>query len=293
MISSMTAYGQAERSAGGLSAEVEIRSVNSRFLDIVMRLPHGYGGWEERIKAMIGAQLERGRVELRLTVRDNRRAEAGFEVDLPLATAYHHALCRLRDALTPEGEVPLALLAAANGVIRPCEVEPDLDGDWPLMEDCLTSAIQALKAMRQREGIRLAADFSNRLALVEGAIDAIEADSSGLVEVYRRRLQARLEALTEGIVALDPSRIAQEAALLADRSDISEEIVRARSHLSQFRTLMTDPAPAGRQLNFLLQELGREMNTIGAKTDQADAAHRVVAVKAELEKLREQVQNVE
>jgi uncharacterized protein (TIGR00255 family) len=293
MINSMTAYGSAETSADGLTVAVEIRSVNSRFLDIVLRLPHGYGGCEERIKATIGARLERGRVELRLTIRNERRIGAGFEVDLPLATAYHQALCQLRDALTPGGEVPLALLAAANGVIRPCEVEPDLDGEWPLIQQCLDSALQALQGMRRREGEHLAVDFSKRLALIETAIDAIEADCQGRVEVYRRRLQARIEALTDGVVALDPSRIAQEAALLADRSDISEEIVRARSHLSQFRILMTGPAPAGRQLNFLLQEMGREMNTIGAKTDQADAAHRVVAVKGELEKLREQVQNVE
>ncbi|HDI59928.1 MAG TPA: YicC family protein [Desulfobacteraceae bacterium] len=293
MINSMTAYGRAEKAADGLSVAVEIRSVNSRFLDIVARLPHGYGGWEEPIKARIGACLERGRVELRLTIRDERRPEAGFEVDLPLASAYHQALCQLRDALTPGGEVPLALLAGANGVIRPSEVEPDLDGDWPLIEDCLASALAALQDMRRTEGANLAADFSRRLDFVEAGIDAIEADCQGLVEVYRKRLQARLEALTEGVVALDPARIAQEAALLADRSDISEEIVRARSHLSQFRALMAGPEPAGRQLNFLLQELGREMNTIGAKTDQADVAHRVVAVKAELEKLREQVQNVE
>lgn len=293
MINSMTAYASAEKSADGLSVAVEIRSVNSRFLDIVLRLPHGYGGCEERVKAAVGGSLERGRVELRLTIRNDRRIGAGFEVDLPLATAYHQALCQLRDALAPGGEVPLALLAAVNGVIRPCEVEPDLEEEWPVIQECLASALQALQAMRRREGEHLAGDFSSRLDLIEAAIDAIEADCRGLVEVYRRRLQARIEALTDGVVALDPARVAQEAALLADRSDISEEIVRARSHLSQFRTLMTGPEPAGRQLNFLLQELGREMNTIGAKTDQADAAHRVVAVKGELEKLREQVQNVE
>ncbi len=292
MIESMTAFGRAEKSGEGMVVAVEIRSVNSRFLDTVLRLPHGYGALEERIKALIGRYLERGRVELRLTIRDERQRANAFEVDLVLAAAYHQALCRLRDALTPESEVPLSLLATAGGVIRPGEVEPDLEGDWPVIEACLIAAVEALKAMRQREGANLAADFVRRLETVETSLDAIEAGCRDAVESCRQRLHARIEALTAGAVALDPARIAQEAALLADRSDISEEIVRARSHIGQFRRLMAAPEPAGREINFLLQELGRELNTMGSKTDRADVAHRVVAVKAELEKLREQVQNV-
>ncbi len=293
MIESMTAFGRCEKSAEGWSAAVEIRSVNSRFLDLVVRLPHGYAPFEERVKARVGQDLERGRIELRLNIRDERQREAAFQLDLPLATAYHRALMELRDALGLGGQVPIELVAGTGGVIRPCEAEPDLERDWPLVEAVLCEALADMKAMRRREGANLAADLTRHLDRVAAEIDAIQAATRGLAAYYRQRLEARIAALTEGLVALDPARIAQEAALLADRSDISEEIVRARSHLEQFRLLMQGPKQAGRQLNFLLQELNRELNTIGSKTDQAGAAHRVVAAKAELEKLREQVQNVE
>ena len=293
MIESMTAFGRSEQSAEGWSAAVEIRSVNSRYLDLVVRLPHGYAAFEERIKAIVNQDLERGRIELRLSVRDERQREAAFQLDLPLAAAYHRALMELRDALGLSGPAPLELVAGAGGVIRPCEVEPDLERDWPLIEAVLSEALAELRTMRRREGANLAADLIGHLDRVAEEIDAIEAATRGLAAYYRQRLEARIASLTEGLVDLDPARIAQEAALLADRSDISEEIVRARSHLDQFRHLMQGPKPAGRQLNFLLQELNRELNTIGSKTDQAGAAHRVVATKAELEKLREQVQNVE
>ena len=293
MIESMTAFGRAESRAEGWDATVEIRSVNGRFLDIVLRLPHAYAAFEERIKALVGRQLVRGRIELRLSLRDERGHDAAYQVDLTLARAYCQALCRLRDDLNLGGNVPLDLVAGASGVIRPGETEPDLDGDWPLVEAVVTAALADLKRMRQREGANLAVDLTQGLARVAAEIDAIESGCRDLVESYRQRLEARIAVLTDGLVALDPARIAQEAALLADRSDISEEIVRTRSHLSQFGTLMAAPEPAGRQLNFLLQEINRELNTIGSKTDQAATAHRVVAVKAELEKLREQVQNVE
>ena len=293
MIESMTAFGRAEHRTEGWDATVEIRSVNGRFLDIVLRLPHAYAVFEERIKAQVGRQLMRGRIELRLSLRDERGRDAAYQLDLPLAGAYYQALCRLRDNLNLGGDVPLALVAGASGVIRPGETGPDLDGDWPLVEAGVAAALADLKRMRQREGANLAVDLSQRLDRVAAEIDAIESGSQDLVERYRQRLEARIAVLTDGLVVLDPSRIAQETALLADRSDISEEIVRARSHLSQFRALMAAPEPAGRQLNFLLQEINRELNTIGSKTDQATVAHRVVAVKAELEKLREQVQNVE
>ena len=293
MIESMTAFGRSEQSAEGWSAAVEIRSVNSRYLDLVVRLPHGYTAFEERIKTRVNQDLERGRVELRLSVRDERQREAAFQLDLPLAAAYHRALMELSDALGLGGPAPLELIAGAGGVIRPCEVGPDLEQDWPLIEAVLSEALADLRTMRQREGANLAADLIRHLDRVAEEINAIETATQGLAAHYRQRLEARIATLTEGLVELDPARIAQEAALLADRSDISEEIVRARSHLDQFRHLMQGPKPAGRQLNFLLQELNRELNTIGSKTDQAGAAHRVVAAKADLEKLREQVQNVE
>lgn len=293
MICSMTAFARAERADNGLTVTVELRTVNGRFLDPVVRLPHAYAGLEEPIKARIGRCVQRGRVDLRLSVRDERPRDAAFTVDLALAAAYREALVRLREALGITGEIPLDLVAGVGGVVRPAETGADLEADWPLVADCLDAALADLAAMRRREGDALAADFAGRLDTIEAALGKIEAESQGLLDLYRQRLETRIATLTRGLTALDPARMAQEAALLADRSDISEEIVRTRSHLAQFRRLMAAPEPAGRTLNFLLQELNRELNTIGSKTDLAAVAHRVVAVKAELEKLREQVQNVE
>lgn len=293
MIASMTAFARAERSAGGLTVTVEVRTVNGRYLDTVLRLPHAYASLEERIKGRVARHLQRGRVDLRLSARDERSRETAYEVDLPLAAAYRDALVRLRDALGLAGEIPLTLLAGVPGVIRPGEAGADPAADWPLVAECLEAALADLTAMRRREGDELAADIGRRLDAIAVQIDRIEAESEGLLETYRQRLEARIAALTGGTVPLDPGRLAQEAALLADRSDISEEVVRTRSHLGQFRHLMAAPEAAGRTLNFLLQELNRELNTVGSKTDRAAVAHRVVTVKAEIEKLREQIQNVE
>ena len=161
------------------------------------------------------------------------------------------------------------------------------------MQDCLKSALDQLDAMRKAEGDNMAADFKQRLDAIERMLQEIESEAAGLPDVYRQRLKERIDALTHGMVEIDEARIAQEAALLADRSDISEEIVRAKSHIQQFRARMHDDTPAGRPLNFLLQEFNREFNTMGAKSGKADMSHVIVAVKSELEKLREQIQNVE
>jgi uncharacterized protein (TIGR00255 family) len=158
---------------------------------------------------------------------------------------------------------------------------------------CLTSALNDLDAMRLAEGANLVRDFRERLDVIEANLEQIRSQATQLPLVYRQRLKERIDALTDGIVAIDQARLAQEAALLADRSDISEEIVRVSSHIQQFRERMDDDRPAGRPLNFLLQEFNREFNTMGAKSGKASMSHIIVAVKSELEKLREQVQNVE
>jgi uncharacterized protein (TIGR00255 family) len=167
------------------------------------------------------------------------------------------------------------------------------DLHWPLMTDCLARVLENLDGMRRCEGDHLHTDFIQRLDWIEDQLKVIEASADGLLAIYRDRLQGRIDALTQGVVTLDPMRIAQEAALMADRSDISEEIVRAKSHIAQFRSVLGGEEPAGRKLNFLLQEFNREFNTIGSKTGQAAVSHTIVAVKAELEKMREQVQNIE
>ncbi len=293
MINSMTAFARAEQTVEALTVGVELRTYNSRHLDVVLRLPHGYHPLEDKIRARLSQHLARGRVEFKLTLRDASEAANAFEVNLPRAAAYCDALRRLKTALGLQGDVRLELLAATPDLIKPAEAARDLQADWAVIGAVIDQALETLVAMRRAEGRFLADDFQERLARIEAWLEQIAEASGGLLDHYQARLRERITALTQGLVELDPTRIAQETAFLADRSDISEEIVRARSHIQQFRAAMAATEPGGRKLNFLLQEFSREFNTMGSKTEKARVAHLVVEVKCELEKIREQVQNVE
>jgi uncharacterized protein (TIGR00255 family) len=293
MLHSMTAFARSEKNDHDFELAVEIRSYNSKNLDMVVRLPHACQPLEERVKSLVAGRLHRGRVEVRLDVREVGANAIRYEVDMPRATAYHQALSQLRQVLKLKGEVGLEIMAATGGIIKPAETEKDLERLWTLIAAGLDEALTELVAMRRREGRSLAADFDARLQTIEERIAAVRTASRGMLADYQRRLKERVVALTRGVVEIDPARIAQEAALLADRSDISEEIVRALSHLQQFRHVMVHESPAGRKLNFLLQEFNREFNTMGSKTGKAEISHLVVELKTELEKIREQVQNVE
>ncbi len=293
MLQSMTAFARSERHNADYEVVTEIRSYNSKNLDLLVRLPHFGQPLEERIKSMASRRLHRGRVDIRMEIREVGEGFRRFEIDLPKARAYHQALKKLRSEFKLEGAIGLEVMTAPGGIIKPADDEKDLETLWELMAAGLAEALDALIEMRGREGQSLAADFAKRLQTIEDRIAAVHTASQGLLEEYQQRLKERIAALTRGVVEIDPARIAQEAALLADRSDISEEIVRARSHLNQFRHIVAHETPAGRKLNFLIQEFNREFNTMGAKTGKAEVSHLVVELKTELEKIREQVQNVE
>ena len=292
MMRSMTAFSRAEKSVGAFIAGIELRSYNSRHLDVSLRMPHGFQELEKRVRDRIAAEVVRGRVEVRVQIQDTTEAGAAFEVDGPKAEAYHRALWDLKTRFDLDGPVGIDLYVSA-GLIRSADADRDLEACWQALAASLDLALADLTAMREKEGAHLARDLTERMAMVEDRLGRIGQTMSDLPELYRQRLVERIGALTDGVVQIDPDRIAQEAAILADRSDISEEIVRARSHLDQFRHIMAAKAPAGQKLNFLLQELNREFNTMGSKCSRAQAAHDIVDVKAELEKIREQVQNVE
>ncbi len=293
MLKSMTAYAEAEQSDGPITVSVEIKSYNSRHLDLVLRLPIGFAILEDKVKAQISGLLVRGRVEIRFRVQDQSESACAYEIDQNRAKAYLGAAKLLKESLNIEGELPLAQLLGVPGVIQASDKAAAVETYWPQMSACLDQAMDALDRMRQKEGDYIAQDFNGRLTFLEKGLDEVEAAAEGVLDAYRDRVTSRVEALTKGIVELDQGRIAQEAAILADRSDISEEVVRARSHIEQFRTIMAADGPAGHKLNFLLQEFTREFNTMGAKVGQAAAAHVIVDIKAEIEKLREQVQNIE
>jgi len=293
VIKSMTAYARSENQTAACIVRVEVRSFNSRHLDVALKLTHGFESLEERIKGIIAESVARGRVDIRVQIQDASEAGIAFEVNLPRARAYHEALTQLNQALDLTGQTSLETVLSAGGMIQAVEVEKDVDAVWPQLEPCLRTAMTELDAMRRVEGDNMARDFRQRLDAIETMLTEIGDQAAQLPDMVRQRLKERIEALTHGVVAIDQTRIAQEAALLADRSDISEEIVRANSHIQQFRALMEDDTPAGRPLNFLLQEFNREFNTMGSKSGKATMSHIIVAVKSELEKLREQIQNVE
>ena len=293
MLKSMTAFANTERIIDDISIKVEIRTYNSRHLDIQLRMTPGYQVLEEKLKTVITGFVARGRVDVKIHIDDLSETAVAFEVDEVKARAYHQALKTLKKLLDLEGSVPLEWITARNDLIKLKEVESDIDKIRACLTDCLQEVLTDVDAMRQKEGAFIANDFKERLRFLKDSIDQIEADSSGLLEQYKQRLMERISILTEQRVSLDEGRIEQEAAFLTDKSDISEEIIRVRSHLVQFEAIMAADAPSGHKLNFLMQEINREFNTIGSKSAKTDISHVVVNVKSELEKIREQVQNVE
>jgi len=293
MIKSMTGFASAAATVGGLTVSIEIRTYNSRNLDLALRMPAGFTDLEERVRSVIAARLARGRIETRIHVEDVSDSASPVEVDMARARAVLAALERLKTEFGLEDAASLELLVGVGGVLKTVQPKADLDAAWSALEGCLTQALDGLEDMRATEGRNLAVDLGARIDALEAALGDISRKSAGVAALYQERLKERIMNLTQGLVDIDPARMAQEAAFLADRADISEEIVRAGSHLSQFRSIMDGAEPGGRKLNFLLQELNREFNTMGSKISNAAAGHVVVEVKAELEKIREQIQNVE
>lgn len=293
MINSMTAFARADKTASTLSVSVEIRSYNSKNLDMVLRMPPGYQPLEEKIKGAVARQVARGRIEIGCQITREAEEAESYVVNMPKARGYYQALTHLKDEFGLAGAVSLDHMATVGNIIRPAEIEQDMAADWLVIEDCLLTALTDLCAMRAIEGANMETDLTGRLETVADRLVRIEEGTDGLLERYRQRLGERIHSLTKGAVEIDPARIAQEAAILADRSDISEEIIRAQSHIQQFRSIMAEDGPAGRKLNFLLQEFNREFNTMGAKAGDASISHMIVEVKSALEKMREQVQNVE
>ena len=293
MMKSMTAYACSEKTRDLTVVSTEIRSYNSRYLDVVLRLPGDLVPLEERIKQVISEWIQRGRIEVKIQFKSESEQAMAFEIDRPRASAYYDALRTLKESFGFESEISMEQLLSAGGIIKPAEVEKDLDAYWEIIRECLNEALENHDAMRKKEGDFILLDFEKRIHFIEEGLSGIKQKERDLLPFYQKRLEERIGALTKGIVEIDPVRIAQDAAFLAEKSDISEETVRSESHMGQFRKVMVSPEPAGRKLNFLLQEINREFNTMGVKAQHAETSHIIVAIKAELEKIREQVQNIE
>ena len=290
MVRSMTGFGRGTASDNRFDTVVEIHSVNNRFLDIVVRGGREVMQLEQRIKEYLRQQLERGRIVVSVDVEGARQGEPA--VDLEKANAYLKILNTLKERLDLSGEPDLALLSGFRDVISSSAAEEVGEESWETIQPALEEAVLALIVMRQREGATLEEDLGTRLDAIENELAEIEKLAPERSKVYAERLRNRVEEVLEG-TAIDENRLYNEIALYTDRIDISEECTRLRSHLSQVRQIMDGEDSAGRQLNFLLQEMHREVNTIGSKSNEHEISHIVVSMKEELEKIREQVQNIE
>jgi len=288
----MTGFGGGRGEAGGEALTVELRAVNGKFCEVKARLPRELGYLEPDLVKAVKARVSRGVVDV-FVRRDGTAARAAVpRVDLALAAAYAKALRELKDELGLAGEPGVQDVAGLEGVVTLTESPGEPAAATAALQSALSAALEALDRMRRNEGEALARDLAARLDALTRSAGEVSKLAPAQVDAYRERLAARVAELSRG-VALDPARLAQEVALFADRTDVAEELTRLESHLAQLRDLLQSQAPAGRRLEFLVQEVNREINTIGSKSQNVAIASLVVEMKAELERVREQVQNVE
>jgi len=292
MIASMTGYGKGQAEVDGLCLTVEIKTVNHRYGDVTVKSPRFLFAFENDIKKRVGEVLKRGKIDLFITQEAASERGLAPALNRPLAAAYVKVFEEMCETFGLGGELSLALLAAQKDVVTLREGDLDEAALRRCLESALGAALDAVMKMRRAEGEATLTDMDERLRLLEEMLAAVEKRAPQVPGEWLAKLEARLTKLNKDL-DYDPQRLAQELAIFADRCDISEELTRFRSHLVQFRALFAQAEPVGRQMDFLVQELNREVNTMGSKSNDAELTRTVVAMKAELEKIREQVQNIE
>lgn len=292
MVKSMTGFGRGEAEGRGYHFTVEIKAVNHRFLEVVVRLPRNYGQFEERIRKMVQEKLQRGRIEVYLNVVETEEKKRLVKVDKDLALSYDKTLKELALALETRYEPDIYRLAGLPEVLTIEEPEMDPDDLWKVCAEALAEGLEMFGSMRRVEGQKLAEDVLYRLDLLTEAVGQIAKRTDNVVIEYRERLKERIQVLL-GETVVDEARLANEVAYFADRASITEELVRLESHVHQSRLALASGEPVGRKLDFLIQEMNREINTIGSKANDLIVSQTVVTVKSELEKIREQIQNIE
>ncbi len=293
MLKSMTGYGRGECPFEDGSIVVEVKSVNHRHLDVSCRMPKRFASLENQARKTISTRFSRGRFDV-FTQSDLSKGEnRGFELNLPLAQQYYSILQELRDKLNLSGHINLDLLAGVRDIIVVKEIEPEQEEEEEkAFGKAFNDALDSLERMREVEGENLCRDILEKLDNIEAMVKEIRIRSPQVLTGYRERLARRVKELNDGF-DVDAQRLNQEIAFLAERSDITEELVRIGSHLDQFGAIMKMGEPMGRKLDFLIQEINREINTIASKANDAHISQKVVEIKGEVEKIREQVQNVE
>ncbi|WP_163338039.1 YicC/YloC family endoribonuclease [Desulfopila sp. IMCC35008] len=291
-IRSMTGFGRGESENKGRSWSAEIRCVNNRFLDVKIKLPRGYLALEERIRKLVSEFHQRGRVDLVVSVSGDFTDLLELKVNSSLAATYMETFREMADTFKLTAPSTVTELAACPDVLTREQKEDDVDSIWPTVEQAIKQMLSNCEMMRSQEGATMADDLRARLTLFSQTVASIEASVPVLLVQRENSLRERLQKLLEN-VELDPQRLAQEIAILADKTDVTEEIVRLKSHIQQFTSFLDEDGAVGRKLDFLIQEFLREVNTIASKINDADIAHLTVDLKSELEKMREQVQNIE
>lgn len=293
MIQSMTGYGRGELKTDSLEILSEVRSLNNRFLDISVRLPSSLMQYEQEVKSIIKQYQTRGRINVTLSLKNSNNQKSNkLEIDEDLAKAYFQTLTRLASISELETKIELTQMLNLPNVLVYSEEEIPPEEIWESIKKALQSSLEDLSKMRRKEGVELCNDFKYRIELLNKHINNIEALSPNRVQLEYTRLQDRIQQLIPN-KEIDPGRLEMEIAILADRLDVTEECIRFRSHSKMFMSTFEDEQAGGRRLNFVTQEMNREANTIGAKANDAEISSIVILIKEELEKIREQVQNIE
>jgi len=286
----MTGYGRGEAASHALDILVEVKAVNNKFLDSNIRLPKELSALEDRLRKMVTANLDRGKIDMFITVDWLEGAPRKVVVDKALAKAYHEAMTELAAEIGMPDDIGMARLASFPDVISVKDVPPDIEQIWEVLREAAQKALEALVAMRESEGRTLVEDLKARIATVSDRLSEVEVLLPEGAPAYREKLMKKLEEIR---MTVDEARFAQEAALMAEKCDCTEETVRLRSHISQFKGMLDVEGPIGRKMDFLVQEMNRETNTIGSKSQDVRITGLVLELKSEIEKIREQIQNIE
>jgi uncharacterized protein (TIGR00255 family) len=292
MVSSMTGYGRGEHVTKDIRVTVEVRSVNHRYSDISIKIPRYMSFLEERVREYVQHRVSRGRVDVYVSFELLEDKEIELILNRDLALNYLNTINEIRSVTGITDKIPLSLIAAFPDVITTKQKEPDEDKTWGQLQAALEQAVDIMLEMRKKEGYNLCRDILTKLEAISKCLERIKERSGLVVYEYQQRLEKRIEEMTKGI-ELDMDRLYQEIVIYADRSNIDEEIVRLSSHISQAYSTLTKGGIIGRKLDFLVQEMNREANTIGSKSNDMEISMNVIEIKTELEKVREQVQNIE
>ena len=289
----MTGFSRYENQNEDLTCKVEIRSVNNRFIDINTRLPKSLAPLEHPLKKMVKSKCARGSFDISIAIEKNGDSEANLEVapNLPLATEYLNAFKNIQEGLGLKGEIDINTILSQRDVVKP-ELKKVEDSSEEIVLQTVDKTLTDLVKMREEEGKNLDKDILNQISSIKALGKLISTKQSTTVQEFQDKLKEKIQTLTTGI-EIDPARIAQESALLADRCDVTEELVRLESHLDQFNKLVASHEPQGRKLEFLTQEINREVNTMGSKTIDLEVSKAVIEMKSCLEKIREQLANIE